>query len=61
MEGFKAPAVESFVKDGQLIVRADLPGIDPKNVELSVEGDRLLIKGERKSVHEEKDRTATAR
>jgi HSP20 family protein len=54
--GKGVPALESFVKDGELTVRADLPGIDPKNVELSVEGDRLMIKGERKSVHEEKDR-----
>ena len=55
-KGSGFPALESFVKDGQFTVRADLPGIDPKNVELSVDGDRLLIKGERKSVHEEKDR-----
>jgi HSP20 family protein len=49
------PAVESFVKDDKLVVRADLPGIDPKDVELAVEGDRLSIRGERKEVKEEKD------
>ena len=49
------PAVDSFVKNGDLVVRADLPGIEPKDVELSVEDDRLLIKGERNTVHEEKD------
>lgn len=51
------PAVESFVRDHELVVRADLPGIDPKHVELSVEGNRLTIKGERKMVHDEADRT----
>ena len=48
------PAVESFVRGDELVVRADLPGIDPKNVELAVEGDRLTIKGERKMVDEGK-------
>lgn len=47
------PSVESFVRDGQLVVRADLPGIDPKDVEVSLEGSRLTLKGERKSMHEE--------
>jgi HSP20 family protein len=50
------PPVETFVKDNKLVVRADLPGIDPKDVELSVEGDRLSIRGERKEVKEEKDK-----
>ncbi|HUI27090.1 MAG TPA: Hsp20/alpha crystallin family protein [Candidatus Kryptonia bacterium] len=48
------PAVETFTRNGNLVVRADLPGIDPKLVELAVEGDLLTIKGERKEVHEEK-------
>lgn len=50
------PAIESYVKDDKLVVRADLPGIDPKNVELSVEGNRLTIRGERKEEKEEKDK-----
>jgi HSP20 family protein len=49
------PAVETFMREGTLVVRADLPGIDPKKVELSVEGDRLSIKGERDEVKESKD------
>jgi HSP20 family protein len=49
------PAIESYVRDGTLVVRADLPGIDPKDVELSVEGDRLTIKGERRAAHEDKE------
>ncbi len=52
--GMVMPAVESFVRGEELVVRADLPGIDPKNVELAVEGDRLTIKGERKVVDEGK-------
>jgi HSP20 family protein len=49
-----APAVESFLRGDELVVRADLPGIDPKHVELAVEGDRLMIKGERQKVDEQK-------
>jgi HSP20 family protein len=49
-----APAVESFLRGEELVVRADLPGIDPKAVELAVEGDRLTIKGERRVVDEGK-------
>ena len=48
------PAVESFVRGDELVVRADLPGIDPKLVELAVEGDRLTIRGERKVMDEGK-------
>ena len=47
-----APAIESFVRNGDLVVRADLPGIDPKDVEINVLGDVLTIKGER---HEKKE------
>ena len=44
-----APRVESFVKDDVLNVRVDLPGVDPKAVEVSLDDDVLTIRGERKS------------
>ncbi len=50
--GHVGPAIDSFMRDGEFVVRADLPGINPKEVELAVEGDRLTIKGERKVIHE---------
>src|SRR5260370_25869650 len=43
-----APAVEVSQKDNNLVVRADLPGIDPKDVKLEVDNDMLVIQGERK-------------
>src|SRR5262249_20678217 len=48
-----APAVDTEVRNGKLIVTADLPGMDPKSVEVSVSGDRLTIQGERKAEHED--------
>jgi HSP20 family protein len=48
------PAVESYVKDGNLVVRADVPGLEPKDLEVSVLGNVLTIKGERKSEQEVK-------
>ncbi len=41
------PPVESYVKEGNLVVRADVPGLDPKDIEISVMHDTLTIKGER--------------
>ncbi len=50
------PSVESYVRNGELIVRADLPGIDPKEVELAVEGHRFMLRGERKAKEERKEK-----
>jgi len=49
-----APPLESFVKDGTLVVRADAPGIDSKDIEISVLHNVLTIKGERRSEKEVK-------
>jgi HSP20 family protein len=54
-EAENLPVLESYVKDGSLIVRADMPGIDPKDVEVSVLGNVLTIKGERKEQKEVKE------
>ena len=46
------PRIESAVRDNTLWVKADLPGIDPKDVEVEVEGTRLTLRGQRKAEHE---------
>ncbi|HLK80862.1 MAG TPA: Hsp20/alpha crystallin family protein [Xanthobacteraceae bacterium] len=46
--------IESYVKDGSLVVRADVPGLDPKDIDVSVLGNVLTIKGERKDKQEVK-------
>jgi HSP20 family protein len=50
----KRPAIESRVEDGKFIVRADLPGIDAKDVDIKVVGDMLTIKGSREEKRETK-------
>ena len=55
------PVLESFIEAGKLIVRADLPGIDPKEVEVTVDGDHLTIRGKRESSREETGRDYTHR
>lgn len=53
-ERYGFPAIESVRKGGNLVVRAELPGVDPKDVEISVTGNLLTIKGERKMDEEVK-------
>ena len=43
------PTVDMAENDRQIHVRAELPGIDPKDVDVSVSEDRLVISGEKKS------------
>ena len=41
--------------DKELIVSAELPGLDQKDFEVTVAGDVLTIKGEKKHEHEDKN------
>jgi HSP20 family protein len=50
-----APAIEMFQRDGQLVVRADLPGMSPDDVRIEVTDDTLTIEGERRSEVEIED------
>jgi HSP20 family protein len=40
--------------DDAFTVTAELPGMDEKNVDVTLSGDMLVIKGEKKEEHEEK-------
>ena len=47
--GAWVPAVDMFRRDGDLVVRAELPGIDPqRDVEVTVQDNVLTIRGERR-------------
>jgi HSP20 family protein len=49
-----SPQVEVFEREGQLVVRADLPGLTKDEVKVEVTDNGLAISGERKSEHEER-------
>lgn len=51
-----SPVIETFEREGELVLRADLPGLEQKDVNVEVEGDELVISGKRK--HEEEKKTA---
>lgn len=55
-EALLSPRIESFVEEGKLTIRADLPGIDPKNIEVNVSGNELNLRAKRREEHETKKR-----
>ena len=52
-----SPAVDIFETENELVLKADLPDVDLKDIEVRVENQTLTIKGERKF---EQDRTPRA-
>jgi len=53
-EGGWVPSVDVSETDKDVIVKAEIPGMDPKDIDISVDGNRLTLRGERKHEHEEK-------
>jgi len=50
-----APAIEVFEKEDKYVVKAELPGMKEEDIDVSVVGDTLTIKGERKAESEVKE------
>jgi HSP20 family protein len=48
-----APAVDATTKNGDLVIRAELPGVSPEDVDISLQNNVLTISGERKVKQEE--------
>jgi HSP20 family protein len=46
--GAWAPAVDIYEHEGNLVLQAELPGVDPKHVDVRVENNVLTLRGERK-------------
>lgn len=47
------PQVEVRQGDGQLVIRADLPGINKDNVKVELRDDAVVLQGERQEEHKE--------
>jgi HSP20 family protein len=50
------PAVEVYETDQEVVVRAELPGVDPKNVNVTVQDNTVTIEAEAKEEQEERGR-----
>ena len=49
------PAIDMFERDGNIVVKAEMPGIKPDKVEVTFSDSELRISGERKEEHEVKE------
>jgi len=48
-----APTIDVIEKDDSIVLRAELPGMEEEDVEITVENRNLTIQGEKKFEHEE--------
>jgi len=55
--GFPAPAVDVTEDDAAFRVAVELPGVAESDIELSISGDTLILKGEKKEEVAEKGKT----
>ena len=53
--GTWAPAVDIFETENELVMTAEIPGIEEKDVEIKIEDNTLSIRGERKFEKETKE------
>jgi HSP20 family protein len=51
-----SPAIDVEETDKELTVRAELPGIDPKDLDVSVTENQLVLRGEKKESSEKKEK-----
>jgi HSP20 family protein len=50
-----APAIDIYEDKGNFIAKVDLPGLTKDDIDISVQGNTVSIKGEKKHEHEEKE------
>jgi len=50
-----SPAVDIFETEGEIVVKAELPGMERKDITLNLEKNVLTLKGERRFEKETKD------
>ena len=49
------PSIDVSETKNELVIKAELPGLDPKDIDISMNNGYLTIKGEKKHEKEEKD------
>jgi HSP20 family protein len=50
-----APSVDIFETENELLLKADLPGLDMKDIEIQLENGTLALRGERKFEVDQKE------
>jgi HSP20 family protein len=55
------PPVDMYETETEVVVRSELPRIDPRNLDVTMTRDTITIKGETRSDEEERGRTYHAR
>ena len=50
-----SPSVDIFETEGEIVVKAELPGMDRKDISLNLENNVLTLKGERRFQKETKE------
>lgn len=53
--GTTTPQLDIHENEKEVVVKAELPGLDEKDFEVTLAGDLLTIKGEKRYEHDEKD------
>ena len=51
-----APAVDVAETKDEIVIKVEVPGMDEKDLSVTLSGDNLMIKGKKKSEKEEKDK-----
>jgi len=51
----RVPSVDVIDREEEVVVRAEIPGVDKENLEVSLSDDRLTIKGSTRQEKEEKE------
>jgi len=55
------PSVDVSETEGDIQVKAELPGLESRDLDVNISGDLLTIKGEKKEEHETKEQSYHAR
>ena len=58
--GAFSPKVDVTENEKEIKISAELPGMDEKDIDISLQHDVLIIKGEKNEEKEDKEKTATA-
>ena len=55
-DGWSVPAVDMYQTDDEVVLKASIPGFKAEDVQISVTGDILTLRGEMKQEEEKKDK-----